>query len=72
MKSLAEVEFAVVVDCPGGMYRQLVRRGYWIRIPLVELALLVAAVAAAIVAVVADVSTLPVDAVVLAASFAGA
>lgn len=69
---MAEVEFAVVVDYPGGMYRQQVRTGCWIRIPLVALALLVAAVAVAIVAVVADASILPVDVVVLAASFAGA
>ena len=69
---MAEVEFVVVVDCPRGMYRQQVRRGCWIRIPLAGLALLVAAVAAAIVAVVADASILPADVVVLAASFAGA
>jgi hypothetical protein len=43
--------------------------GCWIRNQLVELALLVAV---AIAAVVADASILPVDAVVLAASFAGA
>ena len=69
---MVEVEFAVVVDYPGGMYRQQVRRGYWIRIPLAGLAWLVVAVAAAIVAVVAGASILPADAVVLAASFAGA
>jgi hypothetical protein len=43
--------------------------GYWIHSLSVELALLVAV---AIAAVVADASILPVDAVVLAASFAGA
>jgi len=56
-----------VVDCPGAIESQPERRDYWIRNLLAGLALLVAA---AIVVAAVDASILPVDAAVLAASFA--
>jgi len=56
-----------VVDCPRAIESQRERRGCWIRNLLAGLALLVAA---AIVVAAVDASILPVDAAVLAASFA--
>ena len=61
------VVMAVVVDYRAVIESRRERRGYWTRNLLVGLAMPVAA-ATAVVAV--DASTLPVDAVALAASFA--
>ena len=61
------VVMAVVVDYRAVIESRRERRGYWTRNLLVGLAL---PVAAAIVVVAVDASILPVDAAVLAASFA--